>query len=433
MTDGGARAARRTAADAGSLFAANALAAVLAAAQAVLAARWLGPRAYGVAALVTSYTSLVFLTFDARSLEPSVRFLGAFRARGSDAAAGAYARWSYVLDLGVGAVVVAAIVASAPWAARAIVHDAGRWPLIALFAVALLPTATMTSSGGILYATRRFSVVAVLDVACAVWTSGLVVALVARGWGVAGYVYGVAIGVASRALAFGVVAARTLRDEWGVSLRSGAWSDLAADRASILRFIGYGQLSAGMLTLTRYADIVLLGYHRPPVEAGYLRAARAVGDRLDFALGPLQAVVYPSLVELRERDDRAAFWGRVWSVARTVTPVVLAGGAAGVLLVPSVVPLVLGDAYAPAVRTVQLVVAAAVVRAVFFWVRPVFLAGDAIRRLTAILAGASAAMIAGWLVVIPDGGHRGAATVLLAVTVVQCLVSAALARREPRA
>jgi O-antigen/teichoic acid export membrane protein len=424
-------AARRTAASAGGLFLVNVFVAVLGIAQAVLAARWLGARLFGFASLIVSFASLLFLLFDARSRETAVRFIGAFRARNADDRIGVYCRFSYVLDLVVAVAAVGLIAALSPWAARNVVHDPGAWPLIVVFAAALVPNATVTTSSGVLVAARRMSHIAGVEAAAAVVSVGLVLTLVSSGRGIGGFVAGLGAGMALRGGLYVLAAIAAMRS-WGVSLRDGRWSDLADDRRSILRFLFYNQLNAALGAASRYADIVLVGYYRGPTEAGYLRGARAAGDRIDLALWPLAAAIYPQLVELREAGRKDEFWRTVRRMVRVVVLPIALAGAIAVLLMPEVVPRILGPSFVPAVATVQLVVAATFWRAMFFWMRPVFLASDALRRYSVLLGATAAGLLVAWWLVIPRHGHVGAATVLLAGTILQTVAGSLLASREPR-
>ena len=76
----------------GRLWAAQGVALAAGAIQGVLVARWLGPAAFGTAALVIAVPSVVATIFDARAADAGVRYLGEFAATGDLPRASAFAR-----------------------------------------------------------------------------------------------------------------------------------------------------------------------------------------------------------------------------------------------------------------------------------------------------------------------------------------------------
>ena len=99
-------------------------------------ARWLGPRAFGVGALIVAVPSLVFTFMDARASEAAVRYLGEFNERADSDRARAFCKLGFGLDVTAAAATLLIVAAAAPWAARHVVHDGSTVGLLLLYGAA---------------------------------------------------------------------------------------------------------------------------------------------------------------------------------------------------------------------------------------------------------------------------------------------------------
>jgi hypothetical protein len=98
--------------------------------QSILVARWLGPKDFGVAALILGVPMLIFTFFDPQTREAVVKYLGEFTTTGESHKALAVPKLAYVIDGALGIVGVAVVALLAPWAAAHILHDSSLVPLL---------------------------------------------------------------------------------------------------------------------------------------------------------------------------------------------------------------------------------------------------------------------------------------------------------------
>lgn len=115
-------------------------------------------------------------------------------------------------------------------------------------------------------------------------------------------------------------------------------------------------------------------FYRGLTEAGYYKLAKSAAAMVGYLVGPLQSATYPRLARL---------WGlqRIEDIRRRVKQLALyIGVPLGIVaflaafLVPYALPILVGDAYLPAVTPTQILIAGSSVWLAFFWLRPTFLA-----------------------------------------------------------
>lgn len=367
--------------DVSVMTAANYTGAGLSFVQGLLVARWLGPEHYGIAALVMTYPSLMLSIFDARSSQASVRYLGEYHTCGRRESALAMCKLGYLVDLAVAGLALSVVMLTASFGARNFVQDAATTELIIIYAAALVPHALAGTSNAVLTTLGYFSIIAAVEIGCTVLRVALVLGLVRGGWQVAGVIWGNALASAASGLIYGTIAWGLTRRTWGRSVLQSDLSELWSERKQIFSFLAYNDLNALVATMPRQLDLLLLGYFRNPMEAGFYKLAKSFSSAADNLLGPLQSVTYAELSKLSARGDPLALVKKVRRLAFTIGfPL---GGLAlvGALFVPFVLPRLVGINYLPAVPATQLLVVASALSLAVFWMRPIYLARCLVRKL----------------------------------------------------
>jgi O-antigen/teichoic acid export membrane protein len=358
--------------DAAGLSTAEAVGAASSALQTILVARWLGPYAAGVVALILAYPSVVFAVFEPQSSQAGIRYLGEFRTRGEDSRSLAMVRLGYLVDSSLGGLAFLFVVATAAFAQANVVGASGTASLLIVYSASSALHTSVATSRSVMLTAGRFRALAWERAVTTVAGNALSVAFVALGWRVAGAIWGVAIGIAVEAVVLFVLTQRTTRD-WG-----GAWwrtrgEVLGERRGEIIRFIAYSDAEGLVTLVTRRLDVVLLGFLRGPVDAGYYRIARALSALPGHLAWPLESTVYQRLAAIGASEGETAVLakGRRYALYAGV-PLGL-GLLATIPLIPFAIRITVGDAYAPAIPATQVLMAGSAVSLAAFWMRPLML------------------------------------------------------------
>jgi O-antigen/teichoic acid export membrane protein len=394
----------RTAGDAGSLVVAKYTAAAFGLATTVLAARWLGPSPYGLAALGISYCTLLSSLASFKGVTVATHYLSAFREGADRGRTGAICKLSLLLDVGAG--LLAAMVALLsvrtflPW----IYPLASLGSLVTVYALCLpfiglngVSTAVLTSYG-------RFRWLAALIVFDAALTLILVGAVLAVGGGVREYVIARAVmevvsGIAMFAVASKVLAGEGLGRWWRVPL-----GQIGHLREEIGAFFGWNYLLRTFQGLLDQAPLLIVGRMAGSIDAGYYSLACKVLDAATYLEGTFAQIAYPKLSARSALDDsrKAVRRGWRWTLEAGV-PAATAVGAL-ILVAPYLLPFVLGARYAPIVLGSQILLAGAFVGALLFWVQPFYLSYGRVGEWTRVMAVDTLLVLTLAFVVVPWGG-----------------------------
>jgi len=364
----------------GILMAANFVGVALGFAQGILVARWLGPELYGIAALVMIYPALVYSLFNTRSTEISIKYLSEFHARGERDSVLAMCKLGYAVDFGTAGLTFLLVLGTASWAAVHVAHRPETVGLIAIYAAAFLPYGLIGTSYAVLSTVGNFRAIAVLVVITEVLRVTLVAGMVVAGWGVSGVIWGNAIARVLSGLFYGFTALKQMKGTWGASWLQGDWSFLKGRRREISSFLAYNYLNTLLGMIPEQLDVILLGYFRNPLEVGYYRLAKSLGNTVGYLVTPLQSVSYPELARLWGLRAQQAIREKMRKFALHIgVPLGLAVLLA-IPLVPFILPALYGQAYRPAVIASQVLLLASAIRITFFWLRPVYMAQGRIRH-----------------------------------------------------
>ena len=161
----------------------------------------------------------------------------------------------------------------------------------------------------------RFSLIALVETIATGLRVAVVLGLVLTGWQVTGVVWGNAVAMVATGLLYEVISWVLIRHMWGASALQGEWQALKGRRREILVFLAYSDLNALLGIIPKQLDIVLLGYFRSPVEAGYYKLAKHLSGAVNYLVGPLQSVIYPEFTRLSGFKDKQALRKKVRRLA----------------------------------------------------------------------------------------------------------------------
>jgi O-antigen/teichoic acid export membrane protein len=295
--------------------------------------RLLGPRDFGLYAVVTSIVSVINNVLIAATLQAVSRFTAASPDR-----AGTVLRTGLGVQSSVGAGLFVLLQLVAGPVAHALRDPRIEAPL--RIAAAIVPAYAMYAVNvGFLNGSRRFGRQASLDITYSTLRLGLIMGMVALGLGVPGAVGGFAAAAFVILLVSIVMVRREPRPEGEFALsgflRFGGW-------LAVLTLLANLVLTADLWIVKRFTDPAIANE-----QAGLFRAALTLAQLLYQMLIPLALVLFPTLAHLGTSPDPAVAGPIVRGAFRYLTVTVIPGaallGAAGTGLVS----LLYGAAYAP--------------------------------------------------------------------------------------
>jgi O-antigen/teichoic acid export membrane protein len=339
------------------LLSANATALGLGLVQMIVVARVLGPRDYGLLALVMTYPAVVNQVFDSRAWEAGTMYLVRYRAEGDLVRAAAMAKLCYLVDAATALLALVVVTLTAPWAARVLLKDEALAGLLVAFGMTLLAGVPAGTSLVLLRIAGRFELVALQNVlSAALRFVAVLTALFLVGtvqsvvWA---YVAATAAG-ACVSLWSGRVGARALGLDGLRSVFRARVGMLRGHRRGIARFLMVTNVNGLLKAAQRQGDVLLVGYMLGPASAGFVRLARSYSDLVNLPVAPVYEASYPAFATLwRQRR-----FGELKALVRRVTLSSAGLGAAGALILVAagaqIVLLTAGVKYAPAVVPLQL-------------------------------------------------------------------------------
>lgn len=398
----------------GGLWSAEGVKLIAGVVQMIFVARWLGPRMYGLAAVITGYSSAVAYVFNAQSWDVTVKYLGQFLTAGEQHKAYAMTKLSFVADALLAGAALGLVVVTASWADGRVVHVDGTAYLLILHAAAFVVGSPLNTSWSVLASQGSFRLLAVLQSAASVTRAGLILGFVAMGLGFRGFVFGSSLAIALEGILLGSIAYRAASVSWRDPRQGHFWSDLKGHRREILGRLAWSDFG-GLVKLAANLDVVILGYFRGPREVGFLRAARSLSGFGLMVVGPLQSVVFPQLVRIWGEADKRNMRRTISRYAIGVGVPLASLALLCTFLVPFVIRTFVGSAFAPAIPVAQVLVAAAAVGIAFFWMRPAYMAVGSVRRWALLLSATGVLSLAGYALTAERFGAIGIAWVSFAV------------------
>jgi O-antigen/teichoic acid export membrane protein len=344
----------------------------------LVAARWLGPEAFGLAAVIMAYPAAVFSFASVKTSSVTQRYASGFRATGRRDELLAVVRLGFTVDFGVSLVAVALVTV-----AVVVVGDlpgtAGQGDLVTAFALSL-PMMSFAGTGFVvLSAFGLFGMAAALQLGEKAVVLLAVVGALLIDRGSAAFVLASAAGQAAAGLAWLLVSSAVLARRTGRWWWTASWRSLAGLGVELRSLFGWNFVGVTLSGAMSQLPVVLLGAMRSPVEAGYFRLASTIAVTADYVEAAMSRVAYPLLASSDAEGDvaKTARLVRGWSrrEAPVATLIVLAAMAA----LPLFVAVVFGDEYGDMIAGAEVLLAGVAVSTAFFFVFPYLYATGQVR------------------------------------------------------
>jgi O-antigen/teichoic acid export membrane protein len=340
----------------------------------IIIARLLGPADYGVMALVIAYPSLVWSFVSIKSVSVTTRYIAGFRARREKQELASVVRLGYGLDFLVSAICFVLVVLTAWSVSLHFYRMPGLDWLMVIYAFSFPFYSLVGTSRAIFSSWQKFNWLAIFQVLESCCKLILVISFLFIGLGVKGVVSANAISHIIIGIAMAITATHFLLKE-GISFWwRGSLSQIGLLRRELIGLLGWNYLLVTLNGFVEQLPLMLLGTLRGSGEAGFYRLATNIKSVGSYFEGSMGGVVYPTLSARWAKGERE-------SLNRSLKRWMWKGGLPiGVLealtipFLPLVVPLVFGDGYKQAVLGGQILMGAAAIRALFFWLTPFYYA-----------------------------------------------------------
>lgn len=271
-----------------------------------IAARALGPAAFGALVLILAIGRVCERLLRFESWQPLIRYVALEEAAGNNANIARLYLYGLLLDItaafAAALVAVGAGLVLGPYIGLRPEH-AG---LVAIYALAIacnirgVPSAALRMAG-------RFRTLAYIQAVSAIMRLALAFVLLFQGAGLAAFVVlWTAIQILDAAIFF-LLGLKSLRDQGVPSLFSVSWRGLRQAFPGFLRFAMSTNLSSTLRTFSHEADTLLVGFFMGPAAAGLYFLARRIAKVAQQIGDLVQMVTYPDLARSWHAAKRAAF------------------------------------------------------------------------------------------------------------------------------
>jgi O-antigen/teichoic acid export membrane protein len=413
-----------------ALTIANGVCAALSFVQALITARILGPQQFGLAALIMNYPDVIYGFFDARSNDVSTRFIARFAAKGDHRRAAAISSISYCIDLAIGLLCVAVVLASAPWIEGSLLKNAVPAGVIAWYAVAFIPRAFVNTSSANLLSLGLFKAASVVDALTALVRTVVIVACVLYQPTAQSIVLGNACALGFSGIAYLAASEYALRRCWGKGALFADPRVAAPEFGEYVRMLVCTDISSFLGMLPKQLDIMLLGWVRTPIDVGYYKVAKSIGNVPSYITKPLQSVAYPQMAALCASGGSASVTRAARNYWKHFGFPLFVLSVIGAAALPLVLQPVLGTFFAAATGSCQLWLAGAGVWSCFFWLKPAYLACGRVGQWLTIYTVVTIAGLSGFLLVVHPFGAPGISAVWLCMNIALHLWGAFLLFRK---
>jgi O-antigen/teichoic acid export membrane protein len=388
------------------LFSSNSISLALSFLQGILAARLLGPSAFGLLGIVMSYAATLNGLLSFRMSELVVRYGGQYLENGENRKAAAVIKAAGIAELAVSVLAFLLVLVTAGVATRFIAKTPGSEWMFGLYALGLLANFNTETSTGVLQITERVKLRGTVNLVQSILSALVVViafALIVVGAipAALGFVIVLVAYLLGKALlGFGLflVAQHRLRQVLGRDWPSTSMSELPSIR-SLAGFALSSNFSATAILIFRESEVLWVGLFLNPAAAGLYKIAYTIVGFLSVPADPLILSVYPEANRLIVQKA----WRRLRGFLQRVTSLALAYNlllAAGLVLLGRQILDIFGEQYSPAYPAMVALLVGLVFNYTLFWNRPLLLSlGMPAFALWAILiSGALKMSLALWLV-----------------------------------
>jgi O-antigen/teichoic acid export membrane protein len=393
------------------LSAAQLVAAAIGFVTTLVAARWLGSEAFGLAAVVMAYPAVIYSVANIKTGAVTQRYVSGFRATRQGEELLAACKLGFSIDLVIAAVVAVVVTALILMVGDLPGTQGNAW-LLVLFAISFPFASFVSTSIVVLFSFERTGLLATLQVMQKLLTLAAVLTALLIRRDTAAFVVGTAVGQAVGGLIYLAVASAVLhegtnRPWWRASL-----SVLRDVRGELRGLFAWNFLGSAISGAMVQVPILLLGASRSPTEAGYFRLASAIAVTADAVEAAMSRVAYTTLAAAQAEADIQRIARLIVAWSKREARIGFACGCVAMLLLPLLVFGLLGHEYHGMVYGTEMLLVGTAVSTAFFFVTPYLYSAGMVKRwvvaygLYALLAlGVSA-------IVVNSAGFFGVAIVI---------------------
>jgi O-antigen/teichoic acid export membrane protein len=342
----------------------------------IVAARELGPHAFGLFSLVVVAANFFQILLDLTVEEAMIKFGYRYQAAG---------RWGRLRRLyrkglalkSVGGLLAACVVAVlAPFADSIFGSDHLFTPMLlaALLPIALIPESL---AGAVLVLAGRYDVRgAFLSLTQACRLAGIAAG---AHYGVDQAVVGLVLGQALASLAVGGAGLAFFR-----RLPAATPEPLGDDRPEIVRFVVQSSLATGLVSLRGSVVPLLLGVVTSPTQVGYFRVAQAPQTGLAALSSPVRLIMLTEQTRDWEAGSTEAVFAGIRRFTLAAAVLMIVSVPPVYVFMPDLVRIFYGSAYSPATNATRLMLLAGAIQLVVAWTKsfPVSIGRPGLRILT---------------------------------------------------
>jgi O-antigen/teichoic acid export membrane protein len=351
--------------------------------QGILIARSISPGQYGVwgGILASVEVARAFLGF--RTSEPLTRYLVEFRSRGESGKLGSLLNSALTTDFLAGLAAFLVYMASVPLLARHVAGGDAMRPAYWIYGVFLLFCFVDSTWFSVAREQRKFKLMGRLQVAFALLR--FLIVLAAWGLGALTLVNLSIIYVATAAAQAAVnlvILHRIVTRIYGLpGFRFvPVWSArVRADLSGFWDFMRNTYFSSMASSLTKQADILILGFFRADAEVGYYKLAKGLSAMIQSVTQFMAASVYQDFNELLTERKLSSLLAYVRRIVKYLAGPVLVVTVVSALAAKPLIPLVYGQGYEGAYWPFVAMLAGVGLSMIFFWAPSLVLALDASR------------------------------------------------------
>ena len=414
--------------DTGVLMLSKVFSAVLSFVQGIYVASILGPKQYGVALLIIGVPTLFFKTVDARTSAAVVMFISQFQTENKIKRVLAMCKLGYYVDIGIATITIFLVILLSAWAEKHIVHESDVAGLMIIFSTIYVAKALEGTSIAVLSVIGRFRHIAITEIISRLLGFTAVLGFVLMGWGVKGVVFGRMVEYGILGIGVSLWAALFIKRKWGQLWFKAKLRNIAVYRRKIFRYLLYSELNELIGTITKEADLLILGALGGATEAGFYGLAKRLTGSVHLIVDPLQKVVLPKISKLWAESD---FIHLRIQIKHYLKMIGFPLGIVTIFTIPFIglfVRHVVGSEYAPAIIVTQIFLIGAAFWLMCFWVRPLYFAMSRVKALFVFASIQNGIALIGYYLVATQWGAFGmagvsviAGTMTLGMQLVYCI------------